>query len=53
MSKHSTRRNGDIVCIDLGEGWLGFGRTLASVWAFYDFRTQVDVTAEEVLKQRA
>jgi len=42
---------GDIVRIDLGDGWFGFGRKLASVWAFYDFRTQMDVTAEEVLKQ--
>lgn len=42
---------GDIVRIDLGEGWFGFGRKLASVWAFYDFRTQADITADEVLKQ--
>lgn len=42
---------GDIVRIDLGDGWFGFGRKLASVWAFYDFRTQVEVSAEEVLKQ--
>lgn len=42
---------GDVVRIDLGEGWFGFGRKLASVWAFYDFRTQVEVAAEDVLKQ--
>jgi hypothetical protein len=42
---------GDIVRIDLGESWFGFGRKLASVWAFYDFRTQSEVTPEEVLKQ--
>lgn len=42
---------GDIVRIDLGDGWFGFGRKLASVWAFYDFRTREDVSAEDVIKQ--
>lgn len=42
---------GDIVRIDLGDGWFGFGRKLASVWAFYDFRAQEDVGPEDVIKQ--
>jgi hypothetical protein len=42
---------GDIVRIDLGGGWFGFGRKLASVWAFYDFRTREEVSAQDVLKQ--
>ncbi|GAB4512550.1 MAG: hypothetical protein Tsb0026_16570 [Sulfuricaulis sp.] len=41
---------GDIVRIDLGDGYFGFGRKLASVWAFYDLRTQDEVTPKEVLK---
>lgn len=41
---------GDIVQIDLGEGWFGYGRKLASVWAFYDFRSRDAMVPEEVLK---
>lgn len=42
---------GDIVRIDLGEGWFGYGRKLASVWAFYDFRCRGDALPEEVLRK--
>lgn len=41
---------GDIVRIDLGEGWFGYGRKLTSVWAFYDFRSRDEVMPGEVLK---
>jgi hypothetical protein len=45
---------GDIVRIDLGEGWFGYGRKLlGSVWAFYGFRSQAEITPEEVLKHPA
>lgn len=43
--------DGDIVRIDLGEGWFGFGRKLASVWAFYDFRSREEMSPEDVLKR--
>lgn len=42
---------GDIVRIDLGDGWFGYGRKLASVWAFYGFRSQDEITLEDVLKR--
>ena len=42
---------GDIVRIDLGDGWSGFGRKLASVWAFYDFRSRVETSVEEIFNK--
>ncbi|UCV27574.1 immunity 26/phosphotriesterase HocA family protein [Ferribacterium limneticum] len=43
---------GDIVRIDLGEGWFSFGRKLlASVWAFYDFRSRDEIAPEEIVRQ--
>ena len=42
---------GDIVRIDLGDGWYGYGRKLASVWAFYAFRCREGALPEEVLRK--
>lgn len=53
VGKGQRRRVGDIVKIDLGDGFHSYARVLEeALFAFYDTRTREDLAIDEILRRR-